>query len=236
MAMQEAGLKRAENLARLRNPPFPGESEQYAQAREALLAEEIEFRRHMTHLAERRQSLPDGPLIEKDYRFKDGSGADSGLAELFGDKQTLVTYFWMYGPAREQPCPMCTNWLGGVNGNAQDIKQRVAFRILGRSPVERQRAFADQRGWRNLDFVQTVGDDYAQDLGLLNADGSENPALVVYRKRGDSVRLFYAAEMPMGAADPGQDPRTAPDIAPLWSILDLTPEGRPADWYPKLAY
>jgi predicted dithiol-disulfide oxidoreductase (DUF899 family) len=37
-------------------------------------------------------------------------------------------------------------------------------------------------------------------------------------------------------ADPGQDPRGAPDLDPLWTILDLTPEGRGADWYPKLEY
>lgn len=42
--------------------------------------------------------------------------------------------------------------------------------------------------------------------------------------------------MPFDAADPGQDPRTAPDIAPLWNILDLTPEGRSTDWYPSLSY
>jgi predicted dithiol-disulfide oxidoreductase (DUF899 family) len=27
-----------------------------------------------------------------------------------------------------------------------------------------------------------------------------------------------------------------PDLAPLWSYLDLTPEGRAPDWYPKLDY
>ena len=32
----------------------------------------------------------------------------------------------------------------------------------------------------------------------------------------------------MAMADPGQDPRDSPDIATLWSILDLTPSGRPA--------
>jgi len=37
-------------------------------------------------------------------------------------------------------------------------------------------------------------------------------------------------------ADPGEDPRLAPDIAALWSILDLTPGGRGKDWYPKLSY
>ena len=37
-------------------------------------------------------------------------------------------------------------------------------------------------------------------------------------------------------ADPGQDPRGAPDLMPLWTILDSTPEGRGKDWYPKLDY
>ena len=126
--------------------------------------------------------------------------------------------------------------VGGVNGNGADIKQRVALKILGRSSVERQLAFARERGWRDLDFVQTVGDQYANDLGLINQDGSENPALAVFKRKGDEVRLFWASEMSSEMADPGQEPRDAPDIAPLWSILDLTPEGRGTDWYPKLRY
>ena len=229
------GLKPAADLAALRRPVFPGESADYATARQALLEEEIAFRRHMTRLGEQRRALPPGPVIEKDYRFKDEQGFDVGLKDLFGDKQALVTYFWMYGPQRERPCPMCTNWLGAVNGNAADIKQRVALKILGRSPVERQFAFAQERGWRDLDFVQTVGDDYAHDLGLLKDEG-EYPALVIFQRQGDQVRLFWMSEMSFAMADPGQDPRDAPDIASLWSILDLTPEGRPADWYPKLRY
>jgi len=232
--MSDDALKPAAELAKLREP-WEGESGAYAKAREALLAEEIEFRRHQTRLAEQRQALPEGPVV-KDYRFKDEQGFDATLADLFGDHDTLVTYFWMYGPERERPCPMCTNFLGSANGNAADIKQRVAFKILGRSPVGRQYAFADERGWRDLSFVQSVGDDYANDLGLLNDDGTENPALVVYHKDGEKVRLFYRAEMPMQAADPGQDPRTAPDIGAVWNILDLTPEGRGTDWYPKLSY
>lgn len=229
-------LTLAADLAKKARTPFPGASPDYDAARQALLAEEIEFRRHMTRLVEQRRALPPGPVITKDYRFKDEQGFEVGLRELFGDKTTLVTYFWMYGPQRERPCPMCTNWLGAVNGNAADIKQRVALKILGRSSVERQCAFAQQRGWRDLNFVQTVGDDYARDLGILMDDGSEYPALVVFRLDGDQVRLFWASEMTMEMADPGQDPRDAPDIASLWSILDLTPEGRGTDWYPKLQY
>ena len=226
----------AAQLAAKAKTPFPGASPEYERARQALLTEEIEFRRHMTRLIEQRRALPPGPVITKDYRFKDEQGFDAGLLDLFGDKNTLVTYFWMYGPQRPRPCPMCTNLLGALNGNAADIKQRVALKVLGRSAVDRQYAFAQERGWRDLNFVQTVGDDYAKDLGVLMSDGTEYPALVVYRRDGDRVRLFWASEMTREMADPGQDPRGAPDIASLWTILDLTPEGRGTDWYPKLQY
>lgn len=232
----DPNLTPAAQLAEKAKTPFPGASAEYEAARKALLAEEIEFRRHMTRLVAQRQALPPGPVITKDYRFKDEQGFDASLIDLFGDKDTLVTYFWMYGPQRQRPCPMCTNWLGSVEGNAADIKQRVALKILGRSPVERQYAFAQERGWRDLNFVQTVGDDYANDLGILMDDGSEYPALVVFQRDGDQVRLFWASEMTQEMADPGQDPRDAPDIAALWSVLDLTPGGRPKDWYPKLKY
>lgn len=223
-------------LATRAKTPFSGASADYEAARKALLTEEVEFRRHMTRLAEQRRALPPGPVIRKNYRFKDEQAFEVGLSDLFGDKNTLVTYFWMYGPQRERPCPMCTNWLGAVNGNAADIKQRVSLTILGRSPVERQYAFAQERGWRDLNFVQTVGDDYANDLGVLMPDGSEFPALVVFKRDGDEVRLFWTSAMTREMADPGQDPRDAPDIASLWSVLDLTPDGRGTDWYPKLKY
>ena len=51
-----------------------------------------------------------------------------------------------------------------------------------------------------------------------------------------TVRHFWSAEMTGSTADPGQDPRGAPDPAPLWMVLDCTPEGRGADWYPELDY
>lgn len=233
--MTEA-LVPAGTLAEHARIPFPGASDAYLAARRSLAAEEIELRRHLTRVAGQRRALPPGPAIAADYRFIDERGADVALIDLFGAHDTLITYFWMYGPERDRPCPMCTNWLGAVEGNAIDIEQRAALVILGRSPVERQRAFALERGWRALRFVQTVGDDYARDLGLINDDGTENPALVVFRRDGDRVCLFWSSAMTMAMADPGQDPRDAPDIASLWTILDLTPEGRGTDWYPKLAY
>ena len=60
--------------------------------------------------------------------------------------------------------------------------------------------------------------------------------MLVFTRRDGSIRLFWAGEMDDTTADPGEDPRGAPDLMPLWTILDSTPEGRGADWYPSLTY
>jgi len=228
----------AESLATRRKPRFADESEDYARAREALLTDEIKLRRHLEAVAERRRHLPDGPLITHDYRFLDGNGEEVGLAEMFGRHDTLITYFWMFAPERPRPCPMCTNFLGPLEANAADIGQRAALAVLGRSPVERQIGFARERGWRDLRFYQTLDDDYAMDVGGLDpVRRTESPALVVYRKdRERKVRLFWMGELSGVMSDPGQDTHCAPDPAPLWAMLDLTPGGRGSDWYPKLVY
>ena len=180
-------------------------------------------------------TAPPGGEVTGDYRFEGEHGPVS-FADLFGDKQNLAVYSYMFGPQRERPCPMCTSLLSAWNGEAADIQQRVALAVIARSPIERLLAFKRERGWQDLDFVQTVGDDYARDIGVLKDDGSEWAAIIVFKRDGDDVRLFWASEMTRDMADPGQDPRDAPDIASLWSILDLTPGGRGTDWYPKLQY
>ena len=127
--MDAHALKPATTLAKHAKTPFPSGSTEYRKAREALLVEEIEFRRHMTRLTAQRRALPPGPVIEKNYRFKDANGAELGFLDLFGKHDTLVTYFWMFGPQRERPCPMCTNWLGAVNGRAFLVRRH---KVAGR--------------------------------------------------------------------------------------------------------
>ena len=68
-------------------------------------------------------------------------------------------------------------------------------------------------------------------------EGDEWAAMNVFTRGADGkIRHFWGEEMAMETADPGQDPRGAPDLMPLWTIFDLTPEGRAPDWYPKLEY
>lgn len=230
----DASLKSAAELAEASTTRQRGESADYRRARTALLAEEIALRRQIQRVAAQRRTLPPGP-VAKDYRFLDEQDQEIGLADLFGRHDTLFTYFWMYGPQRARPCPMCTSFVGSLDIPAPDIQQRLALAIVGRSPVARQLAVARERGWRNLNFYQTVGDDFPRDYGALNGD-DEGAAVLVWKRDGDAVRLFWAAEGGSETVDPGFDPHLAPDPTPLWNILDWTPAGRGSDWYPSLDY
>ena len=227
-----ADLQPAAELAAAASKPYPNDSSDYRRARTALLAEEIELRRHIERVAAQRRTLPPGGEA-RGYAFRNQDDALLQFADLFGPHDTLVTYTWMFGPQRPRPCPMCTAFLDAFDGPVRHIVQRVGFAVLGRSPVARQLAFARERGWRNLQFFQTVGDDFARDYRALGPDGDEWPALDVWIRRDGRVHHFWAGELG-GTQDPGQGPRGAPDPTPLWNILDLTPGGRGSDWYPRL--
>src|ERR1700743_774602 len=98
-------LQPAEALAQKNHAHFPNESDEYRRARNALLAEEIALRRQIERVAALRGRLPPGGEVGKDYRFEGERGPIS-LRELFGDKDTLIVYSYMFGPKRQQPCPM----------------------------------------------------------------------------------------------------------------------------------
>jgi predicted dithiol-disulfide oxidoreductase (DUF899 family) len=225
----------ATELARNNGVRFPNESDEYRRAREALLAEEIELRRHIERVAEQRRALPPGGAVIKDYRFQ-GENGPARFGDLFGNKQTLAIYSYMFGPQRERPCPMCTSLLTAWDGEARDVAQRIALVVVARSPIERLVAFKNERGWRNLRLYSDVDGDYSRDYHAIAKDGGDDAAFNVFTRRDGTIRHFWSGEMGFATADPGQDPRGAPDLMPIWTILDSTPEGRGTDWYPKLDY
>lgn len=223
----------AKELALKNGARYPNESEEYRNARNALLAEEIELRRHIERVAQQRRALPPGGTITAHYKFE-GVNGPADFADLFGDKQTLIIYSYMFGPQRQRPCPMCTSLLSSWDGEAKDVGQRAALAIVARSPIDRLIAFKKERGWQGLNLYTDLTGDYSRDY--VSAEGDDDAAINVFTKRGGTIRHFWSAEMGGATADPGQDPRGAPDPMPLWTILDMTPEGRGSDWYPKLDY
>ncbi len=224
---------------------FPGESKAYRSARDKLLRAEMELRNHVEQVAAMRRKLPLGGVVPQDYEFEEGAAdpADTGsvrrvkLSDLFRPgKDTLVVYSFMYGPNMATACPMCTCMLDGLDGNAPHAAQRINLAVVAKSPIARIREFARGRGWRNLRLLSSAGSSYNRGYRGETADGKQFPSLNVFVKRGDRIHHVYNTELAFATRTKGQDPRHVDAIWPLWNLFDFTPEGRGADWYPKLEY
>jgi predicted dithiol-disulfide oxidoreductase (DUF899 family) len=229
---------------------FPNESAAYREARNALLAEEMELRRQVERVAAHRRALPKGGEVKEDYMFEGESG-QVRLSELFAPgKETLAVYSFMFGPERERPCPGCTHFLDALEGSTQHILQRINLVVVAKSPVSRLQAFARERGWRQLRLLSTAGNNYDRDyfgdstaLSAAMRDQQEfkpgeewdMPVLNVFHSEGSTVRHFWGSELLYVPPEPGQEYRHNDLLDPLWNMLDVTPEGR-GDFHPKLDY
>jgi predicted dithiol-disulfide oxidoreductase (DUF899 family) len=214
---------------------FPNESANYRSARRELLEAELALRRQVEKVAAMRRKLPDGGELLQDYIFESESGPVK-LSQLFQRGQTLVAYSFMYAPNMKQACPMCTAFLDGLNGNAQHVAQRTNLVVIAKSPIERILQYARGRGWNHLRLLSSGGTTYNRDYHGENDKGAQMPMMNVFVKKDGKVRHFYGSELLYAPEDKGQNARHNDLMWPLWNVLDLTPEGRGTDWYPKLAY
>ncbi|MFI4935076.1 MAG: DUF899 family protein [Caulobacterales bacterium] len=227
----------ATDVASAEETRFPGESQDYRRARNALLAAEVDLRRQVEAVAAQRRALPPGGRLAEDYVFSEGEdGRPVKLSELFGDRDELILYSFMYGPKMEEPCPLCSSMLDALDGQVKHITQRAALAVVARSPIARVRAAGAQRGWRNLRLLSSAQNSYHPDYRGENAQGDQLPMLNVFTRRNGEIRHAYATELIFAPSDPGQDGRPIDMIWPLWNVLDYTPSGRGADFRPKLDY
>jgi len=225
---------------------FPGESDESRQARDQLLSEEIELRRQIEALAARRRALPLGGEITTDYEFQewdDAAGAPRTvrMSELFeGDKDTLYLYSFMVVPESQGlwfvgPCPHCTSIIDAVDGDVPHILQRANFAVCSIAPIERFRAHAQTRGWRNARLLSSADNTYNLDYHSGEANGNQWPIATVFVRRDGKIHHFWSSELWFARNDEGQGPRHVDDVWPLWSVLDRTPEGR-GEFSPALEY
>jgi predicted dithiol-disulfide oxidoreductase (DUF899 family) len=210
--------------------PFPGESAEYRAARDELLAAEIDLRRRTEAVAALRRELPPGGVVAQDYVFA-GDGGEVRLSELFADRDTLVLYSFMFPRALDDPgpCPSCTSILDSLDGAARHLPRRINLAVVAKSDPERVRAFARERGWRNLRLLSSRSNSYNRDYHAESPEGEQLPILNVFTRDGDQIRHTWATELMFAPREPGEDPRHVDSIWPIWNVLDMTPEGRGED-------
>jgi predicted dithiol-disulfide oxidoreductase (DUF899 family) len=219
-----------------------GTQEEWQAERDELLKEEKELTRRNDELAQKRRELPWVP-VEKEYRFETEGGTKS-LAELFDGRSQLLIYHFMFGPAYEAGCSVCSSIADTLDPNVVHLKARdVTLICSSRAPLEKLLDYRKRMGW-SFDWVSTVGKDFHRDLGFMNTEeelkpfleGEIPPAVEQMAKRSGTDVAGFVAEGPGLSAYALSDGKvyrtyvtTARGLEPAmgyYGLLDRTPRGR----------
>ncbi|MGB7857739.1 MAG: DUF899 family protein, partial [Pseudolabrys sp.] len=150
---------------------YPNESKAYRDAREALRKEEQELLDKVKAVAARRRALPSGGELKEDYVFQWAGGGETSrklgervkFSELFGGKNTLILYSWMFGPGWDKPCMSCTSLMDGFDRSWYSVSRDAAFAGIAKAPAEKIDVWARERGWSQIPLLSGYGSPFQKD-------------------------------------------------------------------------
>jgi predicted dithiol-disulfide oxidoreductase (DUF899 family) len=156
--------------------------EEWAAAREELLAREKEHTRMGDELARQRRELPWVP-VEKEYLFETGDGPRT-LAELFDGRSQLLVYHFMFGPSYKAGCVTCSSMADTVDGALPHLHARdVTMMYVSQAPLEKLQAYKRRMGW-NMPWVSSAGSDFNLDLGYSSSEEQTREAIAPMLEAG----------------------------------------------------
>src|SRR6516165_12360475 len=202
---------------------YPKETREYRDARDAVLKDEKELVDKVKAVAAKRRQLPPGGQLKEDYVFQWANDVRVGqpvkFSELFGDKNTLLLYSFMYGPNWDNPCLSCTSLVDGFDRSWYQVSRDAAFVAIAKAPAARINAWAKRRGWSQIPLVSGFESTYQGDYKCQgDSDDMQWPVMHVFRKSGGRILHFWGTEANSNHLD---------TVWPYWNLMDYTPEGRP---------
>jgi predicted dithiol-disulfide oxidoreductase (DUF899 family) len=221
-----------------------GTREEWAAAREQLLAREKEHTRMGDGLARQRRELP-WVMVDKEYQFDTDDGPQT-LAGLFDGRSQLMVYHFMFGPSYQAGCPVNSSMADGLDGLLPHLHARdVTLLLVSQAPLAKLQAYKRRMGWR-IPWVSAANTDFNYDQGAsypaeqvrgwgLSADSlppivavnaaatgtdingylSESPAVSVFTLQDGAVYQTYATAG-----------RGVEFLMNYYPILDRVPKGR----------
>ena len=120
--------------------------EEWAAAREKLLAREKEHTRLGDELARQRRELP-WVRVEKEYRFATDDGTRT-LTELFDGRSQLAVYHFMFGPSYRAGDAPNSSIADAANGILSHLHARdVTMLFVSQAPLEKLQGYRRRMGW-----------------------------------------------------------------------------------------
>jgi predicted dithiol-disulfide oxidoreductase (DUF899 family) len=228
--------------------------EEWAAARDELLAREKAHTRLGDELARERREFP-WLLVDKEYRFDTDDGART-LAELFDGRSQLLVYHFMFGPTYEAGCPTCSSMADGFDGVIPHVNARdVTMVCVSRAPLAKLLAYRRRMGW-SFPWASSADSDFNFDFGMSQSEeqtreafapllGGETPEILTHHAAASGTDVIgYLSEGPGLSAfvlDDGAVYQTYATTARgceflmvYYGILDRGPKGRNEGGSPQL--
>jgi predicted dithiol-disulfide oxidoreductase (DUF899 family) len=211
-------------------------ADEWLAERKQLLAAEQQADKALEAVSERRRQLP-AVRIEKEYVF-DGPDGKVSLLDMFEGRRQLIVQHFMFDPAWDEGCPVCSYQADNVGNLAHLHARGTTYAAVSRAPMSKIEPFRRRMGWAfphyssfgsdfNYDFHATHDEAVAPiewnfmtkqeliDSGMpYFARPGEQGSMSVFYRDGDTVLHTYSGFMIAGLL-------TATD-----QLLDLTPLGR----------
>lgn len=209
-----------------RDLPVVSEAE-WQEARKKLLEKEVELSRMKDEVLQARQKLP-ATKLEEGYVFEDADakGKKVHLSSLFGEQQDLGIYHMMWEPSDDSPCPVCTEWVTGIDGVLHNLKERMSVVVVARAPWQKLAALKKKQGW-TFRFLSSASNSFNEDFGVSGNDHAaynfgkgwypavEKPGWTVLSRQGKDILKTYQTFA-----------RGLENINLSLAIFDTLPDGR----------
>jgi predicted dithiol-disulfide oxidoreductase (DUF899 family) len=221
-----------------------GTREEWAAARDELLAREKEHTRLGDELARQRRELP-WVRVDKDYRFDTEEGPRT-LAELFDGRSQLLVYHFMFGPSYQAGDPVNSSIADALDALVPHLQARDVTPVLvSQAPLAKLQAYRRRMGWR-LPWVSAATGDFNVDLGASTPEQQGQaivppqaglPPIVAQNAAAAGTDVpGYLSQAPVVSAFALQDGAVYQTYATTWRgveflmgyypILDRMPKGR----------
>jgi predicted dithiol-disulfide oxidoreductase (DUF899 family) len=167
-------------------------AEEWVAASKELQAAEEEAVRTLEQIASRRREMP-AVKVEKDYVFE-GPDGEVSLLDLFEGRTQLFMQHFMFDPAWDEGCPVCSYQADSVGHLAHLHARNTTYAAVSRAPISKIEPFRQRMGW-TFPWYSSYGSDFNYDFQVTH-DESVRPIEYNFRTAQELIDRGRAVGRP----------------------------------------
>jgi len=156
--------------------------------RKELLAAEEQAAKALADVSERRRELP-AVKVEKEYQF-DGPDGKASLPDMFEGRRQLIVQHFMFDPAWDQGCPVCSYQADNIGDLAHLHARNTTFAAVSRAPIGKIEPFRQRMGW-SFPWYSSLGSDFNYDFHVTQ-DENVTPIEWNFRTKQELIDIGQA--------------------------------------------